>query len=162
MPIFGLLGQVNSKNLLYNPVTSTEPHKTHSSNYQNAAFGKFIWHQFTTVVILRQNMRQKEQTKENKKFRIALENMRYGACTSEDIKLFKDRIANKEINSPSLDDLNFHNVSIIVSTNAKRDIYNEIYSNRFAEEQNTELLSFYSIDCYKSDTLNKCNSKSKN
>ncbi len=47
--------------------------------------GKALWHQVTTVVILRQNMRQKTQIPEDAKFRTALTNMRYKACTREDI-----------------------------------------------------------------------------
>ncbi|KAF8573130.1 hypothetical protein K439DRAFT_1650058 [Ramaria rubella] len=46
-----------------------------------------IWHQFTTVVILRENMRQWLQTREDITFRAALENMRYKDCTSDDINL---------------------------------------------------------------------------
>jgi hypothetical protein len=34
---------------------------------QNAVMGKTLWHQFNTVVILRQNMRQPEQTPEDYK-----------------------------------------------------------------------------------------------
>ena len=56
---------------------------------QEAAIGKSLWHQVTTVVILRKNMRQKTQTVEDAKLRTALENMRYAACTPEDIKFLK-------------------------------------------------------------------------
>lgn len=41
---------------------------------QEAAIGKALCHQFTTVVILRQNMQQKSQTKNDAKFRTLLEN----------------------------------------------------------------------------------------
>ncbi|KAJ7893055.1 hypothetical protein B0H14DRAFT_2334946 [Mycena olivaceomarginata] len=34
---------------------------------QNAVMGKTLWHQFNTVVVLRQNMRQPEQTPEDDK-----------------------------------------------------------------------------------------------
>ena len=43
---------------------------------QQAAIGKALWHQVTTVVILRENMRQKKQTPEDAKLHTALENMR--------------------------------------------------------------------------------------
>ena len=53
---------------------------------QESAIGKALWHQVTTVVILRENMRQKLQTAEDTKFCKALENMQYKACTQEDIE----------------------------------------------------------------------------
>jgi PIF1-like helicase len=40
---------------------------------QEAAIGKALWHQVTTVVILRQNMRQQTQSTEDAKFRKALQ-----------------------------------------------------------------------------------------
>ena len=57
---------------------------------QEAAIGKALWHQVTTVVILRENMRQKRQSPEDAKLRTALENMRYKACTQEDITFLED------------------------------------------------------------------------
>ena len=56
-------------------------HRTHSHLEQKASIGKALWHQFTTVVILKENMRQKSQTPEDAKLRTALENLRYKACT---------------------------------------------------------------------------------
>ena len=56
---------------------------------QEAAIGKALWHQVTTVVMLRKNMRQKTQTAEDAKLRTALENMRCAACTPEDIMFLK-------------------------------------------------------------------------
>ena len=50
-------------------------HQTHTINEQKAIIGKAIWRQFTTAVILRQNMRQKSQTPNDAKLRTALENM---------------------------------------------------------------------------------------
>lgn len=52
---------------------------------QIKAMEKALWHQVTTVVILRENMRQKTQSEDDAKFRIALVNMRYKACTKEDL-----------------------------------------------------------------------------
>ena len=45
--------------------------------------------QVNVAVILRQNMRQKTQTAQDTKFRTALENMRYSACTEEDIAFLR-------------------------------------------------------------------------
>ena len=42
-------------------------HRTHSHLDQKASIGKALWHQFTTVVILKENMRQKSQTPEDAK-----------------------------------------------------------------------------------------------
>ena len=53
------------------------------------AIGKALWHQVTTVVSLRENMRQKTQIPEDAKLHTALDNMRYAACTLEDIKFLK-------------------------------------------------------------------------
>ena len=60
---------------------------------QEAAIGKALWHQVTTVVILRKNMRQRTQTPEDAKLRTALENIKYSVCTPEDIKFLKNQIA---------------------------------------------------------------------
>jgi hypothetical protein len=56
-----------------------------SVRQQEAAIGKALWQQVTTVVILRQNMRQISQSSDDSKLRQALSNMRYKACTAEDI-----------------------------------------------------------------------------
>ncbi|KAF8588932.1 hypothetical protein K439DRAFT_1334079 [Ramaria rubella] len=72
---------------------------------QENTIGKAIWHQFTTVVILRENMRQWSQTREDIKFRAALENMRHKACTKK---------------------ARFRHVSIITSRNRYKDKINEI------------------------------------
>ncbi|KAF8574577.1 hypothetical protein K439DRAFT_1372045 [Ramaria rubella] len=82
---------------------------------QENAMGKAIWHQFTTVVILRENMRQQLQTREDITFRAALENMRYKDCTKQ---------------------ARFRHVSIITSRNRYQDKINEIGTHNFAEETN--------------------------
>ena len=58
---------------------------TRSLRDQEAAIGKALWHQITTVVILRENMRQKTQTPDDERLREALSNMRYKACTPDDL-----------------------------------------------------------------------------
>ena len=42
---------------------------------QESAIGKALWHQITTIVILRKDMRQTGQSDEDHKFRLALENV---------------------------------------------------------------------------------------
>ena len=54
--------------------------------FQEEAIGKALWHQVTIVVILRQNMRQKNQSVLDNQLRTALENMHYKAYTPEDIR----------------------------------------------------------------------------
>jgi hypothetical protein len=62
---------------------------------QESAMGRALWHQVTTVVILRQNMRQKNQSKDDNKFRQALENMRYKHCTLADIQFLRSCITSQ-------------------------------------------------------------------
>ena len=64
-----------------------------SMKSQEEAIGKALWHQVTTVVILRENMRQKKQSDLDNQLRTALENMRYKACTPEDIRFLRTRIS---------------------------------------------------------------------
>ncbi|KAJ7138717.1 hypothetical protein C8R43DRAFT_1089292 [Mycena crocata] len=84
---------------------------------QNAVLGKILWHQFNTVVMLRQNMRQTTQTVENNKLRTALINMRYGACTEDDITFLEWRIAGFRPGNPRLNASKIRNVSIITRRN---------------------------------------------
>ena len=79
---------------------------------QQAAIGKALWHQVTIVVILRENMRQKTQTPEDAKLCTALENMRYAACTPEDIIFLETQIAGRHPEQPKLSGKEFRNVSI--------------------------------------------------
>ena len=87
---------------LYSHKVGRVIHRTYSHEKQQASIGKALWHQFTTVVILRQNMRQKSQTKKDAQLCTALENLRYRACTADDIKLIKSRVAGKGKGKPKL------------------------------------------------------------
>ena len=120
----------------------------HLSNYQiSSTVGKSLWHQITTVVILRQNMRQNLQSTEDKQFRTALENMRYGACTKVDIQFLKTLVANKQLhNNNKLATESFRNVSIIVTRNIQRDKINDLGCKRFALQTGQKLYHFYSTD----------------
>src|SRR5882762_3561771 len=77
---------------LYSGTVGTQLMSRTTVQGQEAAIGKALWHQVTTVVILRKNMRQRTQTPEDGKLRTALEIMRYAACTPEDIKFLKGRL----------------------------------------------------------------------
>ncbi len=92
-------------------------------------------------------MRQATQSAEDAKLRTALINMRYKACTKEDIVFFKSKRHHKdEPNGPKITDKKFRNVSIITSWNLSKDAINDAGSKRFAIETEQELVDFYSED----------------
>jgi hypothetical protein len=117
-----------------------------SMKSQEEAIGKALWHQVTTVVILRQNMRQKVQSLLDSQLRTALENMRYKACTPEDIRFLRSRISSNLPGRPSICDDNFRNVSIITAKNLHKDEINKLGASRFAQETGQQLTNFYSED----------------
>ena len=98
------------------------------------------------VVILTQNMRQTEMSEDDEKFRTALMNMRYAACTNNDLEFLKTLHANRNINNKLLTSPNFRNVSIITSLNTQKNQINESCSICFARNTNQELTCVYSID----------------
>jgi hypothetical protein len=108
---------------------------------REAAIGKALWHQVTTVVILCQNMRQDKQSPDDTKLWTALENMRYKSCTLQDIAFLCTRIAGKGPDDPKLAQKAFRNVSIITAFNAS--------------ENNQTLTSFYSIDRWKDPEISR-------
>jgi hypothetical protein len=71
---------------------------------QETVIGKILWHQITTVMILKENMRQRSQSEEDERLRTALENMRYAACTPDDIAFLRSHIAGPKGSSPNLND----------------------------------------------------------
>jgi hypothetical protein len=113
---------------------------------QEESVGKALWHQITTVVILRENMRQKKQSPDDAKLRTALENMRYKACTPSDIAFLRTRVSSTIPGRPSICDDNFRNVSIITGTNVHKDEINRLGALRFAQEQGQMLTDFFSED----------------
>ena len=113
---------------------------------QEAAIGKALWHQVTTVVILRQNMRQQMQTVEDAKFREALANMRYKACTPADIAFLRSRVPSGLPGRSHVNEKQFRNVSIITNLNSQKDEINRLGCERFAAETKQSLVDFYSID----------------
>jgi hypothetical protein len=142
---------------LYSGNVGTQLMSSQSVRGQEAAIGKALWHQITTVVILRKNMRQKNQSVEDTKLRTALENMRYRSCTSQDIAFLRSRIAGKGPKDPKLAQKNFRNVSIITAFNSQKDKINQLGCERFAAENNQTLTSFYSIDRWKDPEESKKN-----
>jgi hypothetical protein len=101
---------------------------------QKASVGKILWRQVDTVVILKQNMRQTEMTTDDLKLRVALENMRYGACTAEDLKYPRSRTISRRAGHPTFNDPGFRCVSVITALNSHKDKINELGCKNFAEE----------------------------
>jgi hypothetical protein len=122
-----------------------------SLRQQEAAIGKALWHQVTTVVILRQNMRQRTQSADDAKFREALSNMRYKACTPADIAFLKTLMSSEMPGRSSVNEKQFRNVSIITNLNSQKDEINHLGSQRFAKETGQNLTHFFSIDTVSSN-----------
>ncbi|KAF5339625.1 hypothetical protein D9611_011516 [Ephemerocybe angulata] len=113
---------------------------------QKNIIGRSLWHEVTTVVMLKQNMRQTNMSKQDTAYRRALQNMRYKACDWEDIAFLRSRITRSVEGSPSIVDPNFRDVSVITTRNAIKDVMNEVGSKRFAAESGVDLAYFYSED----------------
>ncbi len=128
-----------------------------SLRQQENTIGKLLWQQVTTVVILKENLRQREASEADKKFRTALENMRYALCTPQDIAFLKSRVAGWAEGRPRLTDARFRNVSIITGYNSQKDKINTMGTTHFRVETGVELHDFYSIDLLngKSEVSNK-------
>ena len=133
---------------LYSRTIGINAKTTHS---QEAAMGKALWHQITTVVVLHQNMRQKNETAEDIKFRTALSNMRYKACTQEDIAFLNTLVSSKLKGRSHITQQEFRNVSIITALNSQKDEINRLGTLRFAAESNQPLNHFVSLDSIPSD-----------
>ncbi|KAF8802162.1 hypothetical protein BYT27DRAFT_7113019 [Phlegmacium glaucopus] len=91
-------------------------------------------------------MRQKDQTPTDNKLRSALENMRYKACTPENISFLRTLISSNLPGRSSICDDEFRNVSIITAKNLHKDEINRLGALRFADETGQVLTDFYSED----------------
>jgi hypothetical protein len=131
---------------LYSGTVGTQLHAGLKPAGQEAVIGKALWHQVTTVVILRENMRQKTQTAEDALLRTALVNMRYGRCSPDDIRFLRTRIAGKRPGQPSVASKEFRNVAILCGKHTQKDQINQLGCERFAQDTGKKLTNFYSID----------------
>ncbi|KAJ7111110.1 hypothetical protein C8R44DRAFT_562398, partial [Mycena epipterygia] len=113
---------------------------------QKNKIGKMIWQQVTTVVMLKKNMRQTTLSDGDTKLRTALSNMRYGACTVDDLAYLESRTISRRPGHPNFTDVRLRNVSIITGLNAQKDKINQLGCIKFAEETNQELVDFFSDD----------------
>jgi len=140
---FAQLAPVNAQPL-YSGSVGTSINSSVSEKGQINAIGKALWHQVTTVVILHKNMRQNTQSSDDAKLRTALENMRYAACTQEDLKFLCSKIV--QTNGLNLKAPQFRNVPIITARNIHKDSINDHGSLQFAHQTGQTLTTFYSID----------------
>ena len=106
---------------LYSHTVGINAKTTHS---QEAAMGKALWHQITTVVVLHQNMQQKNESAKDIKFRTALSSMRYKACTQADIAFLNTLVSSKLKEQSHITQQEFRNVSIITALNSQKDEIN--------------------------------------
>ncbi|KAH9858948.1 hypothetical protein C2E23DRAFT_696421, partial [Lenzites betulinus] len=130
---------------LYSPNVGTISTSA-SRTGQQAAIGKSLWHTFTTVVLLRQNMRQTGASAEDIAFRIALSNMRYAQCTAADINLLQSRVYSPFVATSIANLDRFDFVSVITARNAHRDAFNESRNVMFAAQRGSVLHHFHSVD----------------
>ncbi|KAH6867294.1 hypothetical protein BKA70DRAFT_1133835, partial [Coprinopsis sp. MPI-PUGE-AT-0042] len=89
---------------------------------------------------------QMTQSDADASLRTALENMRYGACTTEDIQFLYTHVANRLSSETSLRRPEFRNISIITAWNSFKDRYNDLGCSRFVREANQVLHEFHSVD----------------
>ncbi|OSX55745.1 hypothetical protein POSPLADRAFT_1109608, partial [Postia placenta MAD-698-R-SB12] len=129
---------------LYSHKVGTVLHTTYSYCEQEASIGKALWHQVTTAVILRQNMRQNKQSPDDAKLRKALENLQYKSCT-ESVTMCSATVPWGD-EKPKLNQPRFRNIFVITAWNAYRDKINELGCARFARETGQQLVTFYSED----------------
>lgn len=121
---------------------------------QNSVLGRIIWHQVLTVVVLRKNIRQLQQTQADVQLHTALTNMQYGACTPADNSFLDSRVVGTHPDSPKLNSSVFCNVSVITAWNSQKDVYNSMGAERFATDTKQTLTHFYSIDSLSSRPAN--------
>ena len=144
---------------LYSRTVGSNPQ---SLQDQEAAIGKALWHQITTVVILRENMRQKTQTPNDERLREALSNMRYKACTPDDIAFLRSCISSPLEGRSSVNEKQFRNMSVITTLNLPKDVINDLGSKRFAAETGQVLTNFYAEDTVNSSDSQENKSTKRN
>jgi hypothetical protein len=91
-------------------------------------------------------MRQVKETPKDIKFRTALSNIRYAACTPADLKYLRSRTVSRHPAHPTFEDPRFRHVSVITALKAHKDKINEFGCEKFAEETGQELVDFFSND----------------
>jgi hypothetical protein len=157
---FAQLRPAGSKKLLYNGKVKTVPDSKCPYKEQKECMGKAVWHGFTTVVLLTENVHQHQLGLCNVAFCVALGNMHYKCCTNADIVLLKSRVIRTE-GTPDLTNANFHNISIIVGTNKERDVINKHGCQCFAADAGHPLSHFHLVDSWSDASDYKASATSK-
>ncbi|PPR07084.1 hypothetical protein CVT24_010921 [Panaeolus cyanescens] len=139
---FAQLPPVDGFPLYSRKVSSNATTPSQQLNY----LGKMTWMQFTTVVILQQNMRQQQMTDKDEKLRTCLQNMRVKSCTPKDFEFLDSLIATQHRSLAELNEWEFRFTPIITATNIDKDLYNDVLSDLFSAYHNQPLKTFYSID----------------
>ncbi|EIM81554.1 uncharacterized protein STEHIDRAFT_66222, partial [Stereum hirsutum FP-91666 SS1] len=129
---------------LYSHSIGSVIHRANSVQLQRSTMGKALWHTFTTVVLLTQNMRQTGSSPEDLYFRQILMDLRYCACTDEQIAWMNSRAAGRGPGQARMSDPNVKYSSIITAWNASRDKINEMGVPAFANDIEGVLETFYS------------------
>jgi hypothetical protein len=130
---------------LYNGDVGTRTSSATNPRGQKNVLGKVLWHHFTTVVLLRQNMRQNTSSKDDDRFRIMLGNLRYKNCTGEDLDYLESRTVTKA-NQNKLLTADFKDIPIITGRNIQRDKINLLCGEKYISEHSSKCHDFYSID----------------
>ncbi|EIM79210.1 uncharacterized protein STEHIDRAFT_69756, partial [Stereum hirsutum FP-91666 SS1] len=131
---------------LYSHAVGSTIHKVNSVQLQRTSMGKALWHTFTTVVLLTQNMRQQGSSEEDLYFRQILMDLRHCACSDEQIAWMNSKIAGRGPGQPRMSDSDVKYASIITAWNASRDKINDMGAPAFARDNNHALDVFYSLD----------------
>lgn len=105
-------------------------------------------------------MRQADSTPEDNALRTCLENMRFKACTQQDIAFLRTLIPSTNP-TLTLTDPKWRDVSVITSWNTHKDQINDMHARRFAHENKVPLSYFYSVDKQGRQTTVVRNTKSK-
>ena len=91
-------------------------------------------------------MRKTKQSPEDEALRLALQNMRYTACTPSDIKFLNSRVITLNPALPNLSHPEFRNVSIITPLNIQKNRFNEWACKQFVSESNQTLSCFFLVN----------------
>ena len=128
---------------LYSKMKTIRQESAHS---QEVLIGKSLWEQVTTVVILRANMRQTTAGHEDEKLRALLTNIRYKACTNDDLEFLSTLLPIEEGGTRDIHATLFRTTSVITATNAAKNAINDCAALRFAIETRKVLQPFSAID----------------
>ncbi|KAJ3842598.1 hypothetical protein F5878DRAFT_519372, partial [Lentinula raphanica] len=107
-------------------------------------------------------MRNQGEDKQDIQFRKALENMRYKACTKDDIKCLNALVSANKPNRHYIACEPWRSAPIIIGENKQRDEINRLGAMRFAMDTKQKLTAFYSEDTICSAAGTKTDSKPTN